>query len=216
MQAAGMVLGSRLVRPLTAFSQDSASDRANHRLSVTDSHYKRVRSYIEDEPVPEYRWASDATYEAFQDMKYGIRIHWGLYSVAGFMRESWPFLELDYPERARLQRYLQNMEPHGVRCRCLDVALRRERSAHVRLHYQASQGLFNVRHAHAREATSSLGCSRKPATGELRSRVLHHGDAVQARRCQGTVRGWSQANFAHFAVLLPSRLVRRRLPALCR
>lgn len=62
MQGAGMVLGSRLVRPFTAFSQDSASDRAQHRLPVTDSHYKRVRSYIEDEPVPEYRWAFDAAY----------------------------------------------------------------------------------------------------------------------------------------------------------
>jgi alpha-L-fucosidase len=81
-----MALGARLVRPLAAFSQNSSDDRAKHRLPLTDSHYKRVRSYIEEEPVPEYRWASDAAYEAFHDMKYGIRIHWGLYSVAGFTK----------------------------------------------------------------------------------------------------------------------------------
>jgi alpha-L-fucosidase len=113
MQAAGMVLGSRLVRPLTAFSQDSASDRAKHRLPLTDSHYKRVRSYIEDEPVPEYQWASDAAYEAFQDMKYGVRIHWGLYSIAGFTRESWPFLGLSYAERARYNEMYRTWNPTG-------------------------------------------------------------------------------------------------------
>ncbi len=113
MQGAGMVLGSRLLRPFAAFSQNSASVRAKHRLPLTDSHYKRVRSYIEDEPVPEYRWASDAAYEAFQDMKYGIRIHWGLYSVAGFTRESWPFLELSYPERAHYNEMYRTWNPSG-------------------------------------------------------------------------------------------------------
>ena len=113
MQGAGMVLGSRLGRPLAAFSQNSMSDRDKHRLPLTDSHYKRVRSYIEDEPVQEYRWASEAAYEAFQDMKYGIRIHWGLYSVAGFKKESWPFLELSYAERARYNEMYRTWNPVG-------------------------------------------------------------------------------------------------------
>ena len=33
-------------------------------------------------PVPEYQHASSAAYEAFQDLKYGIRIHWGIYTLA--------------------------------------------------------------------------------------------------------------------------------------
>ena len=36
--------------------------------------------YIEQVPVPEYSHASPAAYEAFQDMKFGARIHWGIYS----------------------------------------------------------------------------------------------------------------------------------------
>jgi alpha-L-fucosidase len=113
MLTAGMAFGSRFMRPLAAFCQDAASDRAKHHLPLTDSHYKRVRSYIEDEPVPEYQWASSAAYEAFRDMKYGVRIHWGLYSVAGFMKESWPFLELGYSDRARYNEMYKTWNPSG-------------------------------------------------------------------------------------------------------
>jgi alpha-L-fucosidase len=84
-----------------------------HRLPATDSHYKRVKSYIEDEPVPEYRWASEAAYEAFRDMKYGIRIHWGLYSLAGFARESWPYLDLTFAERAHYDQIYKTWNPAG-------------------------------------------------------------------------------------------------------
>ena len=113
MIGAGMVVASRFASPFSAFSQVSAGSPGKHRLPLTDSHYKRVRSYIEDEPVPEYRWASDAAYEAFRDMKYGVRIHWGLYSVAGFTRESWPFLELSFEQRARYNEMYRTWSPSG-------------------------------------------------------------------------------------------------------
>ena len=61
-----------------AFGQTS---RYSHRLPASDQNYARSSSYIENVPIPEYRWASDAAYERFQDMKYGGRIHWGLYSI---------------------------------------------------------------------------------------------------------------------------------------
>jgi alpha-L-fucosidase len=113
MTGIGMTLASRFMSPLTAFSQVSAGSATTHRLPLTDSHYQRVRSYVEDEPVAGYRWASDAAYEAFRDMKYGIRIHWGLYSVAGFRRESWPFLELSYEERAHYNEMYRSWNPSG-------------------------------------------------------------------------------------------------------
>lgn len=113
MLTAGMAVGSRIMQPLAAFAQNAGSDRAKHRLPLTDSHYKRVRSYIEDQPVPDYRWASGAAYEAFRDMKYGVRIHWGIYSVAGFMKESWPFLELSYSQRARYNEIYRTWNPTG-------------------------------------------------------------------------------------------------------
>jgi alpha-L-fucosidase len=110
---AGTALVSPLVSPFPAFSRVLDKGAAKHRLPITDSHYQRVRSYIEDEPIPEYRWASDAAYEAFRDMKYGVRIHWGLYSVAGFTHESWPFLELSYHERARYNEMYRTWNPAG-------------------------------------------------------------------------------------------------------
>lgn len=81
----------------------AAEERKNHRLPVRDVHYRRVQSYIEDVPVPEYRWASDAAYERFRDIKYGVRLHWGPYSILGEPGESWPFLKLSFPERQRYQ-----------------------------------------------------------------------------------------------------------------
>jgi alpha-L-fucosidase len=110
---AGSALACPAVAPFSAFSQALAGRSAKHRLPLTDSHYQRVRSYIEDEPVSEYQWASDAAYEAFRDMKYGVRIHWGLYSVAGFMHESWPFLELSYQERAHYNEMYWTWNPSG-------------------------------------------------------------------------------------------------------
>ena len=107
----GLTLVSGLVKPIPSFAALETSQ--THHLPVTDSHYKRVRSYIEDDPVPEYRWASDAAYEAFRDMKYGIRIHWGLYSLAGFAKESWPFLDLNYQQRAQYNQMYKTWNPTG-------------------------------------------------------------------------------------------------------
>jgi alpha-L-fucosidase len=111
--SAGTALAARWAAPLSAFANAPADSRAQHRLPITDVHYKRVRPYIEEVPVPEYRWASNAAYEAFRDMKYGVRIHWGLYSVAGFTHESWPFLELSYKQRAHYNEMYRTWNPIG-------------------------------------------------------------------------------------------------------
>jgi alpha-L-fucosidase len=83
--------------------------RFSHRLPSTDQNYKRTAPYIEDDPIPEYTWASDEAYEAFLDMKYGVRIHWGLYSIYGMSAVSWPFLGNRQPpfDFARRQEYNQ-------------------------------------------------------------------------------------------------------------
>jgi len=89
------------------------SSETTHRLPETDSHYRHVKSYIEDTPVPEYRWASSQAYEAFRDMKFGVRIHWGIYSVAGYDKESWPFLEKSFAERAQYNQIYKTWNPGG-------------------------------------------------------------------------------------------------------
>jgi len=86
---------------------------ANRRLPATDVHYRRVRSYIEEQPVPGYRWASDAAYEGFRDLKYGVRLHWGLYSIWGRSGESWPFLSMSPEEKQQYQQLYKTWNPAG-------------------------------------------------------------------------------------------------------
>jgi alpha-L-fucosidase len=106
-----MVLASRLLPSDRCYAfVDSSSP---HHLPLSDPHYRRVNSYIEEVPLPGYQWASQSAYEAFNDMKYGVRIHWGLYSVAGFAHESWPFLGLSYAERAQYNELYKSWNPAG-------------------------------------------------------------------------------------------------------
>ena len=78
------------------------------RLPASDFHYKATKDYIEEKPVPEYQHASADAYEAFKDMKYGVRIHWGLYSIAGNKpHESWPFLDLSFAQKQAYQELYQ-------------------------------------------------------------------------------------------------------------
>lgn len=93
--------------------RDSNSNPRDHRLPETDRHYQRVKSYIEDTPVPEYRWASSQAYEAFRDIKFGIRIHWGIYSVAGYDKESWPFLSKSFAERQQYNQIYRHWSPQA-------------------------------------------------------------------------------------------------------
>lgn len=87
--------------------------RYSHRLPASDQNYARSRSYIEDTPIPEYRWASDATYESFKDLKYGVRIHWGIYTLVHARRTSWSFLEMPYPERDRYNELYRTWNPNA-------------------------------------------------------------------------------------------------------
>jgi len=75
--------------------------------------YSRVGSYVERNPVAGYKWASDRAYEQFRDMKYGVRIHWGLYSIWGQSGESWPFLRMPFEQRQRYQSLYQTWNPIG-------------------------------------------------------------------------------------------------------
>lgn len=70
-------------------------------------------SYIESVPVPEYRHASAGAYEAFQDMKFGARIHWGIYSIWHRGNESWPFLKMSFDDRQRYNDLYKTWNPAG-------------------------------------------------------------------------------------------------------
>jgi alpha-L-fucosidase len=84
-----------------------------HRLPASDVHYQRTRGYVEETPVPEYHWASDAAYERFHDMKFGVRVHWGLYSIEGLPNESWPFLAKSFTDRSAYNERYKTWNPAG-------------------------------------------------------------------------------------------------------
>jgi alpha-L-fucosidase len=67
--------------------------------------------FIEDTPDPDYHHAPPASIEAFQDMKYGVRIHWGLYSVNAQGCTSWPFLDLNYEQRQAYEQMYKTWNP---------------------------------------------------------------------------------------------------------
>lgn len=102
-----------LMSGISATAAFSATARTNHYLPKTDSHYRRVQSYVEEIPVPEYRWASGAAYERFRDIKYGVRLHWGPYSILGQPGESWPFLKMPFADRQRYQALYKTWNPRG-------------------------------------------------------------------------------------------------------
>lgn len=69
--------------------------------------------YIENVPIPEYRWAPSSAYEAFQDIKFGIRIHWGIYSIWHRGPESWPFLGMSLEDRQTYNNLYRTWNPEG-------------------------------------------------------------------------------------------------------
>src|SRR5436305_5468462 len=86
---------------------------APHRLPANERQYVRVKDYVEETPIPAYHWASSQAYEAFQDMKYGVRIHWGIYSIHGLYPESWPFLKMSAAERNAYNQLYKTWNPSG-------------------------------------------------------------------------------------------------------
>lgn len=91
---------------------DSEADR-NIRVSEANGHLKAVADYIETDVDSDYRHASVEAYEAFRDLKFGVRIHWGIYSILNLQNESWPFLRMSNAERQRYQELYRAWNPAG-------------------------------------------------------------------------------------------------------
>lgn len=108
----GIILNEKLAPALRAIqSSTESAPRGAHRLPETDVHFRKVQSYVEQVPVPEYHWASEQAYEAFRNIKYGVRLHWGLYSILEWQHESWPFLKLNFSERQSYQQLYRSWNP---------------------------------------------------------------------------------------------------------
>ncbi len=114
LAGSALALGSHVTGALHPWlAMQQAEPATEHRLPEENSNYRTVRAFVEEQPAPGYKWASRQAYEAFEDMKYGVRVHWGLYSLAGFEHESWPFLNLAFPARARYNEMYKTWNPAG-------------------------------------------------------------------------------------------------------
>jgi alpha-L-fucosidase len=103
------IIGGRPFR-FAADTKPSRTFRNYVKLPATDVHEKVVRSYVEETPNPDYSQAPEEAREAFRDMKYGVRIHWGVYSMLG-VDASWPFLKMSNQNRQEYQQLYRSFNP---------------------------------------------------------------------------------------------------------
>ena len=79
-------------------------------LPESDGHWKHVKSYVERLPQAGYRQAPASAREAFRDLKFGVRIHWGLYSMLG-IEASNPIAKMSPEERQEYQQLHKRFNP---------------------------------------------------------------------------------------------------------
>ncbi len=91
-----------------------AKDRARGIiLPQTDNHYQTVKHYIETELDSNYIHAPEKSHEAFRDIKFAVRIHWGIYSIWEIDGNSWGFLKLPRAAKKQYNRLHQTFNPIG-------------------------------------------------------------------------------------------------------
>jgi alpha-L-fucosidase len=86
----------------------------NYILPKNDVHYRSVKNWIEDSIDADYHHPSEATIEAFRDIKFGVRIHWGVYSTIfnqGIASEE--FVALSNEEKQVYQELYKTWNPTG-------------------------------------------------------------------------------------------------------
>ena len=112
MRATSLYLAFYLLVIPDAFAQEKKVP-LNYTLPKNDVHYQTVKDWIEDIPDTAYRHPSQATIESFRDIKYGVRIHWGLYSITELGNESWPFLKFSNEQKQAYQELYKTWNPSG-------------------------------------------------------------------------------------------------------
>jgi len=96
---------------LLALAAPETASVENYKIPSSDDQYQKTKSWIEDSPDADYQHASAAAIEAFRDIKYGVRIHWGPYSINGQGNTSWPFLGLTYEQKQAYEEMYKTWNP---------------------------------------------------------------------------------------------------------
>ena len=79
-------------------------------LPANDGHYRVVQHYIEDIPDSSYIHAPKEAYDAFRDIKFAIRIHWGVYSMWN-IEASWPFRDFTFEKKQQYNQLYKTFNP---------------------------------------------------------------------------------------------------------
>ncbi|HUT29227.1 MAG TPA: alpha-L-fucosidase [Sedimentisphaerales bacterium] len=79
-------------------------------LSVLAGSGRQVHAAGWDKVHPDYRHASAAACEEWRDLKYGVRIHWGVYSL-WHVEASWPFRDLPNEKKQEYQQLYKRFNP---------------------------------------------------------------------------------------------------------
>ncbi len=85
----------------------------NYRLPEQERHWLDVKNWVEPDPDPNYTHAPESAVEAFRDIKFAVRIHWGLYSLLHLQGESWPFLKMENEQKQAYQQLYHGLTPTG-------------------------------------------------------------------------------------------------------
>ena len=178
----------------------------NNRLPETDHHWKKIQTYIEPVPVADYQYASEQAYEDFQDIKYGIRLHWGLYSVLN-EGESWPLLAMSNEKR---QAYLEAYPKFNPTEFNADEWMKLFADSGLRMFAITTKhhdgfSLFDTKTRVKQRINWTA--PRRAEDRTLRPGLQRHGLALQARHHQGTLRCRPPAPYQDRPVFLASRLV---------
>ena len=80
-------------------------------IPKTDHHYRTISSYIEEVPDDDYIKAPRSAIEAFNDIKFAVRIHFGIYSMLKLNDESWQFLKMSYEDKAKYNELYKSFNP---------------------------------------------------------------------------------------------------------
>ena len=83
------------------------------RLPESDYHLKAVDNFVEREPDTDYLHASESAYAVFKDIKFSVRIHWGIYSIWQMNGESWGFLNLPNEKKQEYNELYKSFNPIG-------------------------------------------------------------------------------------------------------
>ncbi|MDR1923459.1 MAG: alpha-L-fucosidase, partial [Planctomycetaceae bacterium] len=96
-----------------SLSELAQKDRARGiKLPKSDAHYQPVKTYVEDIPDADYVHASEAAHEAFRDIKFSIRIHWGVYSKWE-INASTPYLSMSNEKKTEYNELYKTFNPVG-------------------------------------------------------------------------------------------------------